>query len=395
MGNIIKKFLAFDINSESDFTLIGQQLRVPENVSQLSTTPNLESPGSKIDFLWSQSINHLMITNFNPPEYYEDYFMTTSYSEEMQQLQQNQCSKIFSLTKEYNSNDFLSLVEIGCGDGSFLKYAEKLFDEVIGIEPSKSFAVEASKLGLSILNEYVTSSKNIGLSGKNAFVARQVFEHLPDPLDCLITIYSMLSEGAIGLIEVPNGYGAFRKGNFYEFFPDHIHYYSINSLIALASSANFNVIECKESFNGDYLELWVRKDSNQIDWIQPMIKKSKDLLNTIKLWMSTLTLNDEVVLFGVGAKTISIIGQDPKFFNDHFKFAIDSDPNKFGKYIPNTGIKVIGLDSKNISRANKFLILALSYKSEISKMIRSQFGESVGIFTIDDHGFIINIQNTN
>jgi SAM-dependent methyltransferase len=363
---------------------------VPQNVSCLAVNPNVELKSTEIDFFWNQAIQHLSINSRLKLDYYEDYFMTTTYSSVMQKLQEGQSIKLADIAKEAFTGK-VTLVEIGCGDGSFLQHACNYFDKVVGIEPSNRFAEAARKQGFEIKEGYVSENSIFGLNSIHAFVSRQVFEHLPDPLDCLLGIRSMLVDGAVGLIEVPNGYRAFQNGRFYEFFPDHLNYFSVNSLVSLATTAGFNVISCGESFNGDYLELWVKLNLNQDSWIVKMNKIQHIMIENIRKW--TLTQNEHnIAIFGCGAKTISIISQDPPFFSKFFELIIDSDPNKQNKFVPNSSLKVYSLEDQEVKPINSFLILALSYTDEISKHINHYIGDNVNIYTINSLGEVIKLQ---
>jgi novobiocin biosynthesis protein NovU len=372
--------------------LIGSQKSVPQNVSYLAKKANTKVDLTEIGFLWNPIIQHLRITNYQEPSYYEEYFMTTSYSSAMQQLQSSQCTQLTShLAKQGILNP--SLVEIGCGDGSFLKHASNHFFKLFGIEPSKIFAQKAASRGFKIINDYVTS-KNCLLPEKvDSFVSRQVFEHLPDPLDCLIGIRKMINTGGVGLIEVPNGYQAFKNGNFYEFFPDHVNYFSVNSLVSLATSAGFNVISCNEAFGGDYLELWVRNDSGQDSWVDLMNAKANTILNILAEW-SLSDQSKKRAIFGCGAKTLSMIAKNPAFFNNAFSFVIDSDPNKQSKFVPNTGLPVVSLENAAHLGSDQILILALSYVNEIVESINRTLSADIEVFTIDFDGNLINVTKT-
>jgi SAM-dependent methyltransferase len=364
---------------------------VPANVSYLSKKPNFKIKSKKINFYYNKKFHHIYINNTIHKDYYEDYLMTNSYSNQMQTLQAQQLNKLIKIYKEgSNTNNPKSLVEIGCGDGSFLKKAQSKISRTLGIEPSKSFALQAKINGCKVINGYVNSSYKITNFFFDIFVSRQVFEHLSDPLDVLKGIKQMLNPGAVGLIEVPNGGKSLRKGSFYDFFPDHLQYYSVNSLVAIASAAGFNVISCNEAFGGNYLELWIRNDDNKN--IEKLIKNLKvekkiitsNLLNKIKFLYSQ---KKKIMIFGCGAKTLSIFSSFDISISKYISCAIDSDPNKIGRYIPNTSIKILSLSQAKKKNPDAIIILALYYIDEIKHILKKIFVKKnnknyVNIFTL-------------
>ena len=123
---------------------LGSLSEVPENVSYLSEEPNQSMSRATIGLLWNENIQHLRITNYQEPSYYDEYFMTTSYSTTMQEMQESQAKKLAQLVRDnLGQSQTASVVEVGCGDGSFLLHASKYFDQVLGIEPSKKFETAA------------------------------------------------------------------------------------------------------------------------------------------------------------------------------------------------------------------------------------------------------------
>lgn len=374
---------------KQDFIDLGVLSKVPQNVSFLAESPETSVHSTEITVCWDESNKFTKITNFQTEEYYEDYFMTTTWSESQQALQASQVRKLidFASDRKFSGS---SLVEIGCGDGSFLKHASSSFDRVVGIEPSKAFSKYARNSGLEVLDGYVTSAKLLTQEKFDFFVSRQVFEHLPDPLDCLIGIRGMLNPGAFGLIEVPNGFRALQLGRFYEFFPDHINYYSVTSLVSLADAAGFSVISCNEAFNGDYLELWVQYQPEIKQLSSSLFSHEAEILESIGEWL-TSTSNDSRILFGCGAKMLSIVSKNPALFNRGFKYAVDSDPNKIGKFIPNTSIQVLALTDHRLHECKSALITALSYVDEIAKLITTNIDGCTNLVTLDQSGKILHL----
>lgn len=366
------------------FTKIGCLENVPENVSYLAERSNSNSRLVQIDLVYDSQIQHLKISNYQPPEYYEDYFMTATYSQSMQALQESQASKLRIL----NTGTGGSFLEVGCGDGSFLKHAKKNFNQVVGIEPSKKFSEASKSLGFKVIDGYVSASHLLTDEKFDAFASRQVFEHLENPLDCILGIKQMLNPGAVGLIEVPNGYRALREKRFYEFFPDHINYFSVNSLVNLANVAGFNVISCAESFGGDYLELWIRNDINQSSWGLQIEVAKQEAIKKLSKWIDSAGY--EIGVFGCGAKTLAIM-TDPSLNSKKVKFAIDSDPNKIGKYIPGSTIEILSITNPLLQNLSDIFILALSYREEIAKIIKHELPSCNRISTFDNNGEIIEL----
>lgn len=344
----------------------GSLKQVPNNVSFLAPRSHFSTPTPSISLVFDDKTFSTECKTLVQHGYYDDYVMTTTFSETMQKLQERQA---FILHSHHPTAK--SLVEIGCGDGSFLKHCSKHFPNVVGIEPSKSFGDEARKAGFKVIRGYVSSEKPLIKRKFDAFASRQVFEHLQDPLDVLIGIKYMLNEGAVGLIEVPNGYRALRNGRFYEFFPDHTQYYSVNRLVELASKAGFSVISCNESFGGDYLELWVRWEPNCTSYLTKMAKVQSKVSKQVKRFIEK---EEDVAIFGAGAKTLSILSTIDYRIVNRVGCVIDDDPHKWSKYIPNTAVPVVGsVDIRAKFQPKNVLILALSYIDEISTKVKKMF----------------------
>lgn len=380
----------FPLADRSEAQYCGSIDLVPENVSYLARCQSEKTPNCQIGFKWHAGSQHTVIENFQPPSYYEDYLMTTTSSPSIQMLQLSQVKKMISLFNPVGA--LTSMVEIGCGDGSFMRHASSSISRVVGIEPSRRFAADAIRAGMNVIQGYVDSASLLTEEKFDSFVSRQVFEHLPDPLDVLKGIRNMLNPGAVGLIEVPNGIRALRMKRFFEFFPDHVNYYSVNSLVALASDAGFNVIGCQEIFGGDYLELLVRNDVGQENWFNEMVDNRNIVIEKLNQEISNLGISGKrVAIFGCGAKTLCILAASPSEMKDKIVCVIDSDPHKQGLFVPNSNIPVASInDAKRLS-LDAVVILALSYREEISAIIRGQLVNCQRILTLDDFGTVVDI----
>jgi len=362
---------------------------VPFDVSRLAEQPNQPNQRAKIGFKWHAASQHTTIENYQPPSYYEDYIMTNTYSDAMQRLQQRQMERLLSLREGGQPTSF---VEIGCGDGSFMKYARGRVPRILGIEPSNRFAQEAIGLGFDVITGYVSADKLLTQEKFDSFASRQVFEHLPDPLDVLTGIRQMLNPGAVGLIEVPYGHRSLRTRRFFDFFPDHVNYYSVNSLVALATDAGFNVISCNEAFNGDYLELWIRYEPNPSQWFNELVIARDRVCNALREKIRDIRQqNKRLAVWGCGAKALSIFSASEPETIALIDCVIDSDPHKHGKFVPGSSVSVLSPDEVACRNPDVVLVLALSYREEIAAAVRRLIPSCRQIITIDNSGEIVSL----
>jgi hypothetical protein len=87
----------FQKQKDMEDLFIGKLSDVPDNVSYLSQSPSEQVRQTDIGMLWNSTLQHLRITSYQEQSYYEDYFMTTSYSNKIQEMQLNQAIKLSKL----------------------------------------------------------------------------------------------------------------------------------------------------------------------------------------------------------------------------------------------------------------------------------------------------------
>lgn len=153
----------------------------------------------------------------------------------------------------------LDLVDLGCGYGHFLKYAKmhNNFRTLKGVEPFPEFLDYV--VSESIEGE-VSTLENFSLLSKekyNVVTMINVLEHLRKPESVLRNISgNLLVEGGVLLIQVPNDFNIIQKiaveknknDNWWFCPPQHLSYFSPNSLENLLIDCGFSKIKCYCSF---------------------------------------------------------------------------------------------------------------------------------------------------
>ncbi|MDD4940135.1 MAG: class I SAM-dependent methyltransferase [Candidatus Omnitrophica bacterium] len=137
------------------------------------------------------------------------------------------------------------LLEVGCASGFFLKAAERLGWETMGIEISEFACLFASqRLGLNVMNSRL---EDAGLP-KNHFdviVMFMVLEHFPDPVRILQIAKESLKTGGIMIIKIPNYRcveSVIFKSKWHQLsFPYHLYIFSPASMKFLADKLNLSI----------------------------------------------------------------------------------------------------------------------------------------------------------
>lgn len=95
-----------------------------------------------------------------------------------------------------------SLLDIGCGYGKFLEYAEKEF-ETYGIDPSKFVIAQAKKYAVNTKFEVATVLSYKPAKLFDVITAFDVLEHVPDVEKAVVRIESWLKRGGIFFCVIP------------------------------------------------------------------------------------------------------------------------------------------------------------------------------------------------
>lgn len=299
--------------------------------------------------------------------YYDDYLMSRSYSSFAR-------SYLSGLAKDFVKTFGLQkkrIVDVGCGDGFFVSRLQHYGATAIGIDPSESACSLARKRGVTVLHDYVDDAFVFPKGKMDAFVSCQVFEHVSEPGKLLTNIKKFLKPTSYGLIEVPSLGKALMDDRYYDFFPDHVAYYSPTSLSYLLELNGFQVMAVRHTANDEYITAYFRRDEAKSDAINTQREFSAYKLSLQKFFRQRLK-NKKIVLWGAGAKGIASIS-----FADILKkevmYCVDSDPNKYGRFYPGSHIPVVSPETLRNDRPDIVVITAMMYRNEIIETLKKKY----------------------
>jgi SAM-dependent methyltransferase len=340
---------------------------VPRNIQRLFCRDELDQDRSvDLDVLRCARCGFVQIRPLLEDEYYDDYLMTTTHSRQMQEYQQRQATDFvcrFALQGQ-------SVHEMGCGDGSYLEHLRQAGAKATGIEPSRRFRELALARGFEVQDGYVSASRSLPGGPYDAFVTRQVLEHVPDIEDFLQGIWHNLKPGAPGLVEVPSLEKALLDHRYYDFFPDHVNYFSQATLRLALELNGFDVLETFQDMFDEYnVAIIRRREAPDLSGIQHSVDALGADLR--QLLHDQHHAGRRVAVWGAGGKGLSVLAEAGVREVD---LLIDGDPHKIGLLTPVSQLEVRPPSELAGQEFAAVIITAMAYRYEIERLLREEFG---------------------
>ena len=175
----------------------------------------------------------------------------------------------YTLFEEYLPTERRRILDVGSGPGYFLKLGKERNWKTLGIEPSVQAFNHAKSLGLEIVNEFLSETSIKGLGKFDAIYINSVLEHLPEPKKTVNICYQLLNPGGLLFICVANEYNPLQQilrnySNYQPWWlvpPQHINYFSINSIRKLVTSCEFEIMNSTTTFP---MELFLLMGDNYV-----------------------------------------------------------------------------------------------------------------------------------
>lgn len=307
-----------------------------------------------------------------PVDYYRDVIRAGGFSKTMVELRRYQYKHLID-SYHLEGKKF---IEVGCGQGEFLKVLSEFPVEVHGIEHDPHLVELARAQGLDV-TEGFTETEDTRFAGGlyDVFLSFNFLEHQPDPSTMLQAIYRNLEDDAMGLITVPSFEYIMDHNSYYELIRDHLAYYTFETLTPLLERNGFQVEEC-EVINRDTLSVIVRKRP-QMD-TENLLECYVNLKREMETYMKYLDACDKkVAIWGASHQGFTLAATTK--LGEKARYIIDSAPFKQGKFAPASHLPIVGPDHFHEHPVDAIIITAPGYTDEIAASIRQKFGTAVEI----------------
>lgn len=164
------------------------------------------------------------------------------------------------------------LLDVGCGTGEFISFMKKHGWDVVGIEPAAEACAIANRSGLCAFKltiEQLMHEHPELLHKFNVVTMLNVLEHVPDPIGFLRSVKKLLAPSGKIIIRVPNDFTEFqqaaqkrlKKKPWWIAIPDHINYFTLDSLTSVMNSLGFETVYSQGDFP---MELFLFLDEDYV-----------------------------------------------------------------------------------------------------------------------------------
>lgn len=298
------------------------------------------------------------------------------------------------LINKYKINN-KSILEIGCGDGSFLRVLCKKSDsEGIGFDPVYKGKKQVGKvvfIDKSFNENYYKMDIDI-------VILRHVFEHIEKPNIFLSEIVKNINpkKELMVIIEVPDFKWTLENRAYWDFGYEHCNYFTKESIKNIFKLKGINCVDLFNVFSNQYLiaigkfkpivsNLEMKKenkikisDKNYVKNIRKMIKKININKNQIN---SDLNKISKFTLWGGAGKGVIFLNMLSEENKRKIPFIIDINKNKQGKYCPGTNKKIVDPKILRREKINDIIIMNPIYYEEISNQL-TDYGRKFNLIKI-------------
>jgi mRNA-degrading endonuclease HigB of HigAB toxin-antitoxin module len=282
------------------------------------------------------------------------------------------------------------IVDIGGNDGTLLYEFDKQSPyelRLINVDPCIEFKDENQQKHIEFIGSFFNRDMVFD-SKADIIVSTNVFQHNVDVNSFVCGVSRNLSNKGIWCLEFPYWFTTMLTDNYDQVYHEHVYYYTLNNIIDLVRKHDMQVLNVSyHDIHAGTLRCIITHDNNSmsIDGTVSSFLNIEKLLTDqyYRRWGELIRLkigecanyitrikeNGNVIFgFGAAAKGCTFLNSCG-LTNWEIPYVIDDTSEKQGKFIPGTGIEIVGRDILKRTTPTYILILAHNFKDYIIKTL--------------------------
>lgn len=294
------------------------------------------------------------------------------------------------------------IVEIASNDGYLLNHFVQRGIPCLGIEPTRSTACAAEKLGIPVIKEFFSEefARMLVDKGKQGdlIVGNNVYAHVPDINDFTKGLKLALKPSGTITLEFHHLMCLLKHAQFDTIYHEHFSYLSLHTVYQIFANYGLRVFNVEElPTHGGSLRIYAchqddgRRENGSVENLLlkeeefgmkdlNIFKRFKSKVENIKYDLMNFLLEQQrngksVVGYGAAAKANTLLnyaGIKP----DLLKYVVDASPAKWKKFLPGSHIPIYNTEILRKEKIDYLLILPWNIKDEI--LLQNSFLASKG-----------------
>jgi SAM-dependent methyltransferase len=272
----------------------------------------------------------------------------------------------------------IHLVEIGCGQGTFLATLADAglgrFESLTGFDPAWRGQTPTASREIQIRQSYFGDGRAPPDGAQPDFiVSRHTIEHVADPLRFLRSIRAHISDSprARLFLETPDIGWILRNLQLQDLFYEHCSIFSPRTFEVALALAGFEILHLEQVFGGQYL--WVEARPSEAAAFSPprpcasdealrFVERRPSFTNVWRKRIEGEATRAPVWLWGASSKGVTfallVDGCGARLSG-----AIDINPDKIGRYMPISGLPIA--TPEELPNGAVVILMNPNYRSEV------------------------------
>jgi hypothetical protein len=361
--------------------------------NRLKPAPDSPEKRFPLEVVFCATCGNLQLTHcVDAADLYDDYLYVTPSSAT---LEAHTVNLFYHMRSHGYLPDAAFLLEFGSNVGHFLKYGQSQVDRVLGIDPARAIVEMANARGVPSVCAYFSPETARGIAAEHGpahvVAGRHCAAHNADPHALVTGARLAMTDDGIFLMENAYGLNTILNGEIGQIYHEHMYYYTARSVQRLFTRNGLDLIDLLYADNvhgGSMVFFGAPAGTRPIrPIVEATIARERAILNdalldllpqTLERWRTeTRALLDR---FHAGGRSVWMYGGSAKaatFINAvgiteaDIAYCADSTPEKLGRYLPGTGIRIRSESDAIAARPDYYLVTAWNYRNELIAKVRA------------------------
>jgi SAM-dependent methyltransferase len=364
-----------------------------------------QQPTFPLDVFFCEDCHHVQLLDVvDPAVLFENYVYVSGTSPLFVKHFEDYATSVIDA---YTPSPGSLVVDIGSNDGTLLKAFKRAGHVVLGIDPAKDIAAQATADGIETITGFFSPAMAEAILAEHGragvITANNVFAHIDDLGGVVDGISTLLADDGVFVFEVSYLVDVFEHTLFDTIYHEHLAYHALGPLVSFLRAHGMELIGAgRVASHGGSL----RAVAQRVGAVKPVSASVGELIDlekkmrldkaetyrdfghrvdVLKAELSTLLREKKaagrtIAAFGAPAKATTLMyhfGIGP----DVIDFIVDDSPLKQGLYSPGMHIPVVPSAAIYDRKPDDIIILAWNFAAPIMEKHKA-FQESGGHFIV-------------